>query len=106
MKRIHDLKCHPDVWGPMRRGDKPFEIRFNDRNFQVGDGLLLRFYSPETQTYNGDWTLARVIYVLTDTKYGMKDGYVIMAVEQVSAGSSDHWKYFPHIVASILPVSK
>lgn len=106
MKRIHDLKCEPGVWESLRLGDKPFEVRFNDRDFKVGDDLLLRSYSPETQTYTGEWILARVGYILTDTKYGMKDGYVIMAIKQVTSGRRDEWKSFPHIVASILPVSR
>ena len=38
----HELKTDPDVFDEVARGEKTFEIRYNDRNFQIGDRLTLR----------------------------------------------------------------
>lgn len=42
MKRQHKLKCSPDFFAAVLDGSKPFEIRKNDRDFRVGDSLLLQ----------------------------------------------------------------
>lgn len=42
----HDLKAWPEFFDAVDRGDKPFEVRRNDRGFQRGGVLVLRKYSP------------------------------------------------------------
>jgi Domain of unknown function (DUF3850) len=42
----HTLKTWPEFFGPINDGTKTFEIRANDRNFQVGDELRLREFKP------------------------------------------------------------
>lgn len=38
----HELKTYPKYFQETIEGNKPFEIRKNDRNFQVGDVLILK----------------------------------------------------------------
>lgn len=102
MKRVHDLKCEKSIWRSVQSNEKTFEIRYNDRDFQVGDDLLLRAYDAEKPEYTGDWSLVRVGYILTDKQYGMQDGYVIMAIKQITHGVRDSWASFKHIVACIV----
>lgn len=40
----HHLKILPEYFEEVIAGKKPFEIRFNDRNFKVGDRVELREY--------------------------------------------------------------
>ena len=42
---IHHLKTKPEYFQVVINGKKPFEIRFNDRNFQVGDKVILEEYT-------------------------------------------------------------
>lgn len=39
---LHELKTYPKYFQETIEGNKLFEIRKNDRNFQVGDVLLLK----------------------------------------------------------------
>lgn len=41
-RNVHDLKIRPQYFEAVARGAKGFEVRVNDRDFKVGDHLLLR----------------------------------------------------------------
>lgn len=43
---------------------KTFELRINDRNYQVGDLLLLLEYDPKTKEYSGDGYFTEINYIL------------------------------------------
>lgn len=45
---IHELKTWPIHYRAVVSGHKTFEVRRNDRGFQVGDVLRLQEYSPST----------------------------------------------------------
>ncbi|ANL35319.1 DUF3850 domain-containing protein [Rhizobium phaseoli] len=49
----HILKCWPDEFQAIRAGRKPFEYRKNDRDYKVGDTLLLREFDPAGGFYTG-----------------------------------------------------
>ena len=47
---IHHLKCHPDSFELSSRGDKSYEIRFDDREFVVGDLIFLHEWAADAST--------------------------------------------------------
>ncbi|RYG63647.1 DUF3850 domain-containing protein, partial [bacterium] len=51
MAKVHDLKTQPEPFQAVWSGRKNFELRQNDRDFAMGDILLLREFDPKTQTY-------------------------------------------------------
>lgn len=79
MSKIHELKTHPEYFQQVKAGNKTFECRFNDRNFQVGDSLNLLEYNPSIKEYTGEKLTGLIIsYILSDWE-GLKDGYVVSA---------------------------
>ena len=50
----HSLKCWPPFFEQIKSGEKTFELRQNDRNFQVNDILELNEFYPETGKFTGD----------------------------------------------------
>lgn len=44
--RRHELKTWPEFYRAVQDNKKTFELRYNDRNYQVGDELLLREFEP------------------------------------------------------------
>jgi ASC-1-like (ASCH) protein len=74
----HNLKTWPEYFQAVVDGKKTFEIRKNDRGFQVGDELLLQEYDPKEEAYTGRQAIAVVRYM---TDFGQQDGYVVMAIE-------------------------
>jgi hypothetical protein len=55
----HELKTWPKYFAAVRSGQKRFEIRRNDREFKVGDILVLREFDPEDDAYTGQSRNAR-----------------------------------------------
>ncbi len=59
---IHALKTLPEYFEAVRKGDKTFELRKNDRNFKVGDYLALNEW--DGKKYTGRALLAKITYML------------------------------------------
>jgi hypothetical protein len=72
----HYLKTVQPFFDDVKYGRKPFEVRFNDRNYEVGDILHLQEFVPP-ETYTGQEIVKEVTYILDDPAY-CKDGYVII----------------------------
>lgn len=90
-EHTHELKTWPEYFQAAWDGNKTFELRKNDRDYQVGDKLILREWCLDKNDYTGLSITKRVSYILKDAegfKYdelGLKDGYVIMGFEQTWA---------------------
>ena len=74
----HELKIRPEYFEAIVRGDKTFEVRYNDRNYQLHDILELQEHDGEN--YTGRIIKAEVTYLLDHPGY-CKEGYVIMAIK-------------------------
>lgn len=102
-ERVHELKAWPQFFERLVDGSKPFEIRRNDRNYQVGDKLRLQEFVPcpdcnglgyvrnytEQVECNCTWTknplghytgreVGRVVTYVTD--FQQQPGMVVMGV--------------------------
>lgn len=83
--RVHDLKAWPEQWEATCSGAKPFEFRKNDRDYRVGDVLLLSKYDPETGLYFEDreplvrW-VAHIEHGDDGHAFGIPDGYCVMGL--------------------------
>ena len=89
---VHELKSDNAVFKAAVKGDKTFEIRRNDRNFEVGDLLLLRetvYTGQEMKAqgkplkYTGNMLLLKVSYILHGPAYGLPEGMCIMSTETI-----------------------
>ena len=58
-----NLKSWPEFFEQTLSNFKDFEIRKNDRGYNVGDILLLREWDPEWGHYTGRWVKRRVTYM-------------------------------------------
>ncbi|UOQ53999.1 ASCH/PUA domain-containing protein [Hymenobacter cellulosivorans] len=77
-RQTHELKTWPVCFAAVESGAKPFDVRENDRNYQVGDVLLLREYEPETEHYSGRTLLRSVSYVLQGGSFGLEAGWCVV----------------------------
>lgn len=78
-QKRHELKTWPEYFGAVKRGNKSFEIRVNDRDFKVGDTLVLNEYDPHTASYSGDSIECIVTYIAQGV-FGLPDDVCVMAI--------------------------
>lgn len=76
----HKLKIDPKYFEDVRLATKTFEIRKNDRNFHVGDKLLLCEYDRDKKEYTGNQLTATITYI---TDFAQKDGYIVIALNNI-----------------------
>lgn len=62
--KVHELKSWPEFFAPVLAGEKNFELRKNDRHYNVGDIIHLREWEPNTAKYSGREVRKLVTYVL------------------------------------------
>lgn len=77
---IHELKLAPRYFDAVADGSKPFEVRFNDRNYKVGDVLYLKEYVEEQGHYTGRKLSRLVTFVLNDKNF-CKEDLVILGLK-------------------------
>lgn len=90
---IHRLKVWPTYWSLIDDNVKTFEIRKNDRNFKVGDYLVLDEWNPNQAPgylaghYTPKEALVRIItYILVGGQFGLEEGYVVLQMEALRPG--------------------
>lgn len=88
--KLHELNIKHEYLVEVVMGRKTFELRKNDRDYQVGD--LIRFIDIkqidsdkcDCDIYIGKDTLYIITYVLKDVpQYGLDKDYCILAIKKL-----------------------
>ena len=77
---IHNIKITPEHFQQKVDGVKPFEVRINDRNYNVGDYLVEQEFDPIENKYTGNFVTEEILCILDDETY-CRSGYVIMGTK-------------------------
>lgn len=81
----HTLKTHPTYFRGIWFRDKLFECRIDDRNFQVGDKLILKEYDLNIKKkYTGRRIKATISYKLTGEEFGIKEGFCVLSLKDLT----------------------
>ena len=76
----HHLKTLPEYFELVIIGIKTFELRKNDRNFKIGDELILHEYDKDGCGYTGRIGSFIINYILENYD-AIAPGYVIIAIK-------------------------
>jgi hypothetical protein len=110
--KVHELKTWPEYFKAIKKGEKTFELRKNDRDFEKGDILVLRefipckicggrgramFGGPDFDSccekphgeYTGRKIKRKVTYIL-ECSFHRYENYVIMAIKPVKKKGLKH----------------
>jgi len=69
-KYFHDVDC----------GLKDFELRLNDRDFQIGDILILEEVDDFSFVKTGKIIEKSIKYILEGGMFGLQEGYAILGL--------------------------
>lgn len=81
--QIHELKTWTEYFGMVLAGHKNFELRKNDRDFKLGDELILKEFDPKTNEYSGKILHRRIDYILHGGQFGLEEGYCILSLSKI-----------------------
>jgi hypothetical protein len=76
----HALKTWSVYFEQSFLGNKNFEIRKNDRNFQVGDFLILHEWNKLSSSYTGRQLIKKISYIYKGGSFGLEKDYVILSL--------------------------
>jgi len=83
MKKAHELKTIQPYFDQVINNEKGFELRKMDRDYEIGDILILQEYDQYTNTYSGREANRVIGYILEGAvKFGLKKGYGILGFLQ------------------------
>ncbi|MBJ6107975.1 DUF3850 domain-containing protein [Hymenobacter sp. BT523] len=91
-RQTHELKTWPSCFAAAKAGNKPFDVRENDRNFQVGDMLILREFDPDSGQFTGRTVTRWVSYVLEGGAFGVQPNWCVLGFSEqapIPAGITD-----------------
>lgn len=88
----HILKLNDRYFDAVKNGIKTFEIRRNDRDFKIGDTLILKRYDEQAvleryakgclDIFVNDEIRCAITYILTHDEFqGINEGYCVMSIK-------------------------
>ena len=77
----HRLKTWPEYFNKVKRREKMWELRINDRDFQTGDTVVLAEWDQAQEDFTGDYQIFLIGYVFTDN-LGIQPGWCIFSLEE------------------------
>lgn len=85
--KTHSLKTHPEHFRYIHAGVKTFELRRSDRDFNVGDRLILEEYNPDTHMYTGHKERREITHILKGSAqtalWGLDKDFVILSIKEI-----------------------
>jgi hypothetical protein len=75
--KSHVIKCWPEYFQPLAIGQKSFEIRKNDRDYNLGDTLIIKEWNPETGKDTGRWVCKTITYMIQG-KFGLPEDVCVL----------------------------
>lgn len=77
----HCLKCWMEFFDAIRQQKKTFDVRRNDRDFQVGDEVVFQRLDPSKELPDGSCEIRRISYILHGNQFGIEEGFCVLGLE-------------------------
>lgn len=87
--KTHELKCWLRYFEAIVHGKKTFDLRYNDRDYRIGDTLILREYDNDKKEYTRRQTRVRVTDTFAD--FGLISGWIAISIEPLVKSELNDW---------------
>lgn len=82
MGKVHVLKLNSEYFEEAHKGVKPWECRLNDRDYNVGDKIILQEFDGEKLT--GREIHGVITFILDHSFKGLRNGYVVFTYKETA----------------------
>jgi Domain of unknown function (DUF3850) len=89
----HTVKCWPIYFDAIESGEKPFDVRRDDRGYQKGDILNLQKYDIKLGyvcksglRFTTQSCRREITWILTGGQFGIEPGYVVLGLKPPEDG--------------------
>lgn len=87
-QKHHQIKCWPDYFEPVLNGDKTFDVREDDRDYQVGDLLIIREWDPDNG-FTSRITIREITYKMDGGRFGIDENYCVLGIKTIEEAKAD-----------------
>jgi hypothetical protein len=81
--KIHKIQTLQLYFKDVLSGDKNFEVRRNDRNYKVGDELILQEVKESTLQPTGRIIHRKITYILYGGVFGVSPDFCVMSLKEI-----------------------
>lgn len=89
---IHEIEIHSKFFAPIANGDMPFVLVHNDKNYCIGDELIIKERINKEhnvlKNYIGHTCRRKITYVLQGKEFGVAYGYIALGLVQTMTQES------------------
>lgn len=78
----HHVKCWPEPYEATDRGEKTHEVRVFDRDYRVGDSLMLEKWDPYTEQYLGPRRLVEITHITKPGTFALPRNTGVLSVRR------------------------
>lgn len=93
INQCHEIKVWPPYFQQTADGNKTWELRVDDRDYHVGDILVMKEWVPAITSYTGRVIEARVTYIVKSSEetkfFALPSGMCIMTINVISERDID-----------------
>ena len=82
----HRIKCVQPYFLEVWNGQKKFEVRINDRNYNVGDIVMMDCFDKESDQITGATMNIRITYLIENFE-GLKEGWCVFGFDIIHKGN-------------------
>lgn len=97
----HFLKIKRQYFDSILSNEKTFEIRKNDRNYNVGDKLILNEID-ENDFQTGRQLIVKITYIINGPIYGLESGFCILSIKRCGKQSRSNTSNKPSDISDVL----
>lgn len=78
----HHLKSWPEHYEAVDRGEKTHEVRVFDRDFRVGDSLMLQKWDPHVERYMGPCRLVDITHITKPGTFSLPRNTGVLSIRR------------------------
>ncbi len=80
--QFHDLKLWPAQFKAVQQLKKTFDLRVDNRNYQVDDRIRYREFDPDSKEYTGATQVVVITYITRNAvKHGLNPHHAILGIQ-------------------------